>query len=87
MSATRLEYLTNITDNHNPTRYCRVLLGDAFHTNANRGNERRAPLKPGGSGVTYDSVVASGGAQVHREFIVYDRHQIYPEFIIYFKPT
>jgi hypothetical protein len=60
-----------------------VLLGDAFNANGNRGNERRAPIKPGGSGVTYDSVVASG--QEHREFIVYDRHQVYPEFIIYYK--
>jgi hypothetical protein len=64
-----------------------VLLGDAFNTNAYRGNERRAPLKPAGSGVTYDSVVALGGTQpVHREFIVYDRHQVYPEFIIYYQP-
>ena len=68
-------------------RYCRVLLGDVYHTNTNLGNERRAPQKPGGGGATYDSVVASGGNQKHREFIVYDRHQVYPEFIIYYKPA
>ena len=33
-----------------------------------------------------DSVVASGGTQVHREFIVYDRSQVYPEYVIYYKP-
>ena len=68
-------------------RYCRVLLGDAYHTNNPREGKRRAPLKPGGGGATYDSVVASGGNQVHREFIVYDCHQVYPEFIIYYKPA
>ena len=58
--------------------YCRVLLGDAHRTNQNLQNQRRAPNH-------CDSVVASGGTQVHREFIVYDRHQVYPEFIIYYK--
>ena len=66
--------------------YCRVLLGDPHLTNTQLKNQRRAPEKPGHPGRIYDSVVASGGSQVHREFIVYDRHQIYPEFLIYYKP-
>jgi hypothetical protein len=65
--------------------YSRVLMGDAFRTNAHQAQIRRAPDKPGGRGRTFDSVLGSGGGQVHREFIVYDRTQIYPEYIIYFK--
>lgn len=65
--------------------YCRVLMGDAYRTSANLREARRAPDKPGSGGAAFDSVLASGGAQVHREFIVYDRNQVYPEFIIYYK--
>ena len=64
--------------------YCRVAMGDAFRTSSQLKNRRRAPDKPGGGGGTFDSVLASGGAQVHREFIVYDRNQVYPEFIVYY---
>ena len=65
--------------------YSRVLLGHAFHTSARTQTQwRRAPDRQ--PGLPHDSVVASGGSQVHREFIVYDRAQTYPEFIIYFKP-
>lgn len=66
--------------------YCRVLLGDPHLTNTQLKNQRRAPEKPGHPGQIYDSVVASGGSQIHREFVVYDRHQVYPEFIIYYRP-
>jgi hypothetical protein len=65
--------------------YCRVALGDAFRTSTQLKNRRRAPDKPDGRGSTFDSVVARGGSQVHREFIVYDRNQVYPEFVIYYK--
>ena len=64
--------------------YCRVAMGDAFRTSSQLKNRRRAPDKPGGRWGTFDSVLASGGAQVHREFIVYDRNQVYPEFIVYY---
>ena len=64
--------------------YSRVLLGHAHHTSQGMKGVRRAPDRV--PGVPFDSVVASGGTQVHREFIVYDRPQTYPEFIIYFKP-
>ena len=73
--------------------YCRVLLGDAHRTKQPLKKARRAPVKPGSSGVstTYDSVTAwgqmnNGHTQVHREYIVYDRNQIYPEFLVSFKP-
>lgn len=41
------------------------------------------------SGVNYDSVVADPAAgiadQIHREWIVYERHQSYAEFVVYYK--
>jgi len=64
--------------------YSRVLLGHACLTSQGLAKVRRAPDRQ--PNVPFDSVLASGGTQVHREFIVYDRHQTYPEFIIYFKP-
>ena len=74
--------------------YSRVVLGDAYRTtrlgrSSSLYGIRRPPHKPGAlPGVTHDSVVAERGGvsgQVHREFIVYDGHLIYPEFLIYFK--
>jgi hypothetical protein len=64
--------------------YSRVLLGHVHTTSQGMQGVRRAPDRV--TGVPFDSVVASGGTQVHREFIVYDRAQTYPEFIIFFKP-
>ena len=67
--------------------YCRVLLGDAFHTAQRLGGQkqmRRAPDKPGSGGAAHDSVIAARGATNHREFIVYDRTQVYPEFMVFY---
>ena len=46
---------------------------------------------PGGGGgfspgLTFDAVVAnSGGTQAHRELIVYDHRQVYPEYVVHFQ--
>ena len=47
-------------------------------------NERRPPLRGGAfaPGLTFDSVVAN---MLHREFIVYDHKQAYPEYIVWFR--
>ena len=49
-------------------------------------------LVAGKKGLVHDSVVANGGQarttygkQYHREYIVYDRGQSYPEYVVYFK--
>ena len=60
--------------------YSRVTLGRAFATNAQMQNERRPPL--GYDSVVANSHVANYGKQKHREFVVYDGRQAYPEFII-----
>ena len=69
---------------------CRVVLGDIYHLGALQslvkgrcapGNA--APHSRGGG--AFDSTVACGGMQVHREFIVFDNAQVYPEFTILFK--
>jgi serine/threonine protein kinase len=72
--------------------YSRVMLGEA-HVAPGRYRERRPPLRPaaaggGGGGSScfpYDSVVGGRARQVHREYIVYDRDQTYPEFLVYYK--
>lgn len=65
--------------------FCRVLMGDSHHTSSGMAKARRPPDIPGRSGRTYDSVLASGGSQVHREFMVYDKNQVYPEYIVYYR--
>lgn len=72
--------------------YCRVLLGDPHYTQQQMTQVRRPPDRRGSSGLLYDAVVANSGAmagarsgrQEHREFIVYDRTQVYPEFLVTF---
>eukprot|EP00916_Digyalum_oweni_P018054 GHVL01030242.1.p1 GENE.GHVL01030242.1~~GHVL01030242.1.p1 ORF type:complete len:2110 (+),score=387.14 GHVL01030242.1:120-6449(+) len=63
----------------------RVTLGEIHYPN--QGHQgRRAPARATGKG-TCDSVVAAGGqgSQVHHEYIVYDKAQTYPAYLIHFK--
>jgi len=74
---------------------CRVLLGNVFYaTGPIDAVIRRPPCVQGCPHETpcpherHDSVVANSGvqhtlgAQVHREFVVHNRRQVYPEFLI-----
>merc|ERR1712070_120778 len=63
--------------------YSRVTLGRAHSTKTALRGQRRAP--DGYDSVVANTLLANAGAQVHREFIVYDRNQIYPEFLVCFK--
>lgn len=57
---------------------CRVLLGNPYQTHRHMPHTRRPPDN-------YDSVVFEPGAADvghHRELVVYDRHQVYPEYIV-----
>ena len=72
--------------------YCRVLLGKIHYTKTTMVGHTRPP-QIGTSTEIFDSVVAPTGpmenhaqkVQIHREFIVYDRAQVYPEFAIFYK--
>jgi hypothetical protein len=68
----------------------RVTLGDPYYAPPGAPLRVRRPperTKLFNKGVTFDSVVAnSGGSQAHRELIIYDHKQAYPEYIVTFKP-
>ena len=59
---------------------CRVILGNPMMADAQLSGRRPINTKE------FDSVVANsilvGDKMKHREFVVYDRHQIYPEFVV-----
>ena len=62
----------------------RVTLGDPFYAkkenNKNHNQRRRPPDRETQQGLLYDSMVANAtSGQVHREIMVYDRSQAYPE--------
>eukprot|EP00759_Apiculatamorpha_spiralis_P029870 PhF_6_TR31821/c0_g1_i1/m.47017 len=59
----------------------RVVLGYAFPTNQGREKERRPP-KIGMTEELYDSVIGQTDVVKYREFIVYDRTQAYPEYVV-----
>lgn len=71
----------------------RVVLGDPFFTKGPMRGERRPPLRAG-THYVYDSIVAEvnipngrqggQGRQEHREFVLFDRMQAYPELVIFF---
>jgi hypothetical protein len=64
----------------------RVVLGEAFYTSASRNNERRPPPLPdSGSAVLHDSVIGQIDANRYREFIVYDRAQTLPEYLLQYR--
>eukprot|EP00397_Hematodinium_sp_SG-2012_P005930 GEMP01005955.1.p1 GENE.GEMP01005955.1~~GEMP01005955.1.p1 ORF type:complete len:179 (+),score=36.24 GEMP01005955.1:2-538(+) len=80
---------------------CRVLVGDAYRTDkiflpsfGSQDYLREPPARQ--SNKRWDSVIAAPGEkktrdanqprhQAHYETIIFDRTQIYPEFVIYFK--
>lgn len=67
----------------------RVILGDPFYITGSNTSLKRPPERNGGTHELWDSVVANPGIpssapmgkQVHREYIVYEQYQAYPEFI------
>lgn len=68
----------------------RMCLGDVYLTGQGGAYKRPPPKNnPSNAGGTqqnmYDSVVANGGAFSDREFVVYDRNQAYPEYLIWYK--
>lgn len=65
--------------------YTRVLLGVPYYPRSGMLGARRPPAHPKCPGKLCDSVianvgVANHGKQFHREFIIYDRRQAYPEY-------
>ena len=69
----------------------RVTLGNPFLTSTTHTGIRRPPTLSGsfdaGGGRRFDSVIYDGTGRNYREFMVYDRHQCYPEFLIEYERT
>lgn len=68
---------------------CRVTMGSPYCTKERHPNMRRPPDNLATPGRPFDSIfaeggVANGGDQIHNEFVVFDRNQIYPEFVIHY---
>jgi len=66
----------------------RVTLGDPYYASSGLSSIRRPPSrnKHFAQGLTYDSVIAnSSSSQAHREYIIYDHRQAYPEYIVHFR--
>ena len=68
----------------------RITLGDPHYATGGMSLARRPPERDTRQGwrpgLLYDSVVAnSGGSQGHRELIIYDHRQAYPEYVVRFR--
>jgi len=66
---------------------CRVTMGQPYCTSRTHSNERRPPDNPATPGRPFDSIfaekgIAHSGSQQHNEYVVFDRLQVYPEFIV-----
>ena len=67
----------------------RVALGDAYHTHRTLFHERRPPKRNGTAGA-HGSVMVQPGVisghvhqrQIHQEFVIFDREQAYPAFVV-----
>eukprot|EP00747_Dinoflagellata_sp_TGD_P153434 gnl/TRDRNA2_/TRDRNA2_177390_c0_seq9.p2 gnl/TRDRNA2_/TRDRNA2_177390_c0~~gnl/TRDRNA2_/TRDRNA2_177390_c0_seq9.p2 ORF type:complete len:121 (-),score=5.16 gnl/TRDRNA2_/TRDRNA2_177390_c0_seq9:19-381(-) len=67
--------------------YCRVVLGQPYHASRNQPQRRRPPTMDGIQGLTHDSIlVGHSGGQVHREVVIFDRSQAYPEYLVEIEP-
>jgi hypothetical protein len=63
----------------------RAMLGAAHRTQAPMHNTRRPPVMASIPGRAHDSVVYVPGGNHYSEFIVYDKAQAYPEYLVEFK--
>jgi len=70
----------------------RAVLGTPYEALEPRNNSRRPPCMPRADQRLYDSVIGvmkqthpRAFLEKYREFIVYDRNQVYPEFLIHFR--
>ena len=67
----------------------RVALGDPYYASSHLSQMRRPPdrnAQTWGAGLTFDSVVANtSSSQAHRELIVYDHRQAYPEYVVHYR--
>jgi hypothetical protein len=66
---------------------CRVTMGNPHSTSKHHSGQRRAPDNPATPGRPFDSIfaekgIANSGIQNHNEYVVFDRLQVYPEFIV-----
>eukprot|EP00163_Fabomonas_tropica_P033344 TRINITY_DN8701_c2_g1_i1.p1 TRINITY_DN8701_c2_g1~~TRINITY_DN8701_c2_g1_i1.p1 ORF type:complete len:1317 (-),score=227.57 TRINITY_DN8701_c2_g1_i1:80-3820(-) len=72
---------------------CRVVLGDAYHATDLMKRTRVPPLKPGSKSARYDSIFAASSASnpdikyklAYNEFIVFDKAQALPAFIVKYR--
>merc|ERR1712232_1238948 len=64
----------------------RVVLGAPYYSPTSLSGIRRPPEHMSVRGLPYDSVIANRSmSKVHRELIVYDMNQCYPEYLIHFR--
>jgi len=66
---------------------CRVVMGSPYCTSTTHTQKRRPPDNAATPGRPFDSIfaqhgIAHGGHQQHNEYVVFDRQQVYPEFIV-----
>jgi hypothetical protein len=85
-------------DGHHCILSCRVTMGDPYMTPGALQGHRRPPNNPATPGLPYDSVFAqedvtdnglgrppgTPSPQFHNEYVVFDRAQVYPEYIIWY---
>ena len=68
---------------------CRVVMGSPYCTSTSHSKERRPPDNAATPGRPFDSIfaqhgIARGGQQQHNEYVVFNRDQVYPEYIVRF---
>jgi hypothetical protein len=66
---------------------CRVVMGSPYFTSTQHNGQRRPPDNAATPGRPFDSIFAEhgigrGGQQQHNEYVVFDRLQVYPEYIV-----
>ena len=66
---------------------CRVVMGSPYCTSTSHSKERRPPDNAATPGRPFDSIfaqheIARGGQQQHNEYVVFNRDQVYPEYIV-----
>ena len=69
---------------------CRVAMGVPFCTKKTHQRARLPPDNDDTPGQPYDSIfagngIANSGSQYHNEYVIFDRSQVYPEYIVRYR--
>ena len=80
------QYVTNPTGSGAKAMFlCRVAMGAPYLTNKQHKEERKPPGQF--NSIFAEKGVANSGSQFHNEYVIFEKNQVYPEYLVWYTVT